>query len=193
MTVIKLSEGKLDEVKRLPLDESKALHLEYPESEQDSRQLMDEGRMHNLIELFVRNYLLLLKYREGICNTPELANINLRSSFFKGYIGCGSIVSLGKLLSLDAAGILRSMKCEHCGSGKTLVYYCGGSPFTGAGFSYSICLDCCKISRKDSNSDDVVHAACRYNKIAPFPYTKTRWTMSALIHALKALELEEGK
>ena len=192
MTVIKLSEGKLDEVKRLPLDVSKALHLEYPDEEMKGELNELEGRTDLPLELFVSNYRLILQYREGIFNTPELANINLGADayYFGMWFGGKSSFYLGKILYMDALDIIRGPSCKHCGSPKTLIYHNGGSMLSGRGESISVCTVCRKTSEGKFNKD-LLLAACRYDFIAPFPYTKTHWTMSALVKALKTLVVRD--
>ncbi len=164
------------------------------ESELTTLPLMEE-RVNLPRDLFVRNYRLLTKYREGICNTPELANIPFTDSSFwalKCWIQDGPPVSLGKILSVDASGVLCRGCCDHCGSHETRVYSTSGSILSGIGRSNLICLDCFKTSEWNSVERRVQWASKRYDSIAPFTYTRTRWTMSALVKALKALEESKG-
>ncbi len=144
--------------------------------------------------LFIKNYPLLNKYAMGICNTPELATIPIGEpvEFFGMWFGGKSSADLGKLLGLYASGVLRGKPCTACGSSETLIYQNAGSMLTGSTFlSASVCLECQNVCSDSTFDRDIVLTSLEYDRIAPFPGVQTRWTMPALIQALKTLE--EGK
>ena len=162
-------------------------------SERERIRLL-EGLAHEPFNLFVQNYQLLNKYAVGICNTPELSSIPIGEpvefAFYVRFAGGKSGADLGKLLTLYAAGVLRGEPCEACGNANTLLYQIKGELCRGSGTACSVCLECEHHGTVElKNKENVIDAAAlRYDRIAPFPRTETRWTMPALIQALKAME-----
>ena len=177
------------------ISRSELASLNLSESEQKRVKTL-EVLVREPFSLFTKNYPLLNKYAVGICNTPELAAIPIGEpvEFFGMWFGGKSSADLGKLLALYAFGVLRGKPCTACGSSETLIYQNAGSMLSGSTFlSASVCLECRNVFSNSTFDRNIVLASLKYERIAPFRHTKTRWTMSALIHALKALELEEQK
>lgn len=137
-------------------------------------------------ETFKREFQLLWKYRENICNTPELSNIQIPCiGISYAYIGCGP-VTLGMLLNLYAQGLLRVGYCKTCGH-ETLGYYFCGSILSGAGSHRGFCPIC---GTEDShNGHGYVHKYF-FNYKHPFPVEPTQWTVTTLVTALKKLDLK---
>ena len=134
-----------------------------------------------LRQLFINHFALLWSYREGICNTPEFANIPVTGA---GYVvGINHHAILGELLFLYNYGKLRlPQSCEKC-KGEMLLYKTGGLPGSGAGVQLGFCPNCGNIRHTSDGhgyyQQDFLGQKC------PCPKSETQWTMADLISALQ--------
>ncbi len=140
-----------------------------------------EGRIELPFKLFVENYQLIKKYSHGIYNSEELSNIYVYKPIgFRRSIGS----TLGKLLTLSNL----YGTCEYCG-GRTLIYatkrYCAAR-WVIKSYATSICLDCRREYSDYSYDSEIIESFTRYDDARP--RIATRWTMTALVRALKRLE-----
>ena len=110
---------------------------------------------------FRKNFRLIWKYREGICNTPELSNI------IDDKLGAGA----------SFAGL--STKCD-C---PTLGYF-SARGLSGHGWHSSFCPNCGEDwSRIESRLDELF-----YHRVQLCPVVDTPWKIHDLIVALEKLE-----
>ncbi|GEM_PF-4632978 len=137
-------------------------------------------RVYAPLALFINNFPLLWHYREGICNTPELASISPGCfGFFKA---CNLRSTLGKILYLYNDGKLRyGCDCPECNT-ELLLYHTGGL-MSGAGDSSGFCPNC-GYKKYDNHGVNRNGRAFLDNKFA-CPKVETQWTMADLVVALK--------
>ena len=171
--------------------------LALPEEAPESPVLVDLQRKRTDIcrsidpeILFIENFPLLWYYREGICNNPELANIDfipaLANKIYYNapgfFIGGNIPRTLGEMLYLYNLGNLRDAEhCLYCGK-EQLIYKISGSPFSGAGYRKVFCPYCGSMTTKE-------RMAWRFKEFGTdefqCPRENTPWTMVELVTALK--------
>lgn len=135
------------------------------------------------IAIFKREFPILWRYRERICHTPELSNIQTRGlGCSYAYVNLGP-VTLGVLLNLYGRGELRVGHCRVCGH-ETLGYYFCGSILSGVGSHYGFCPECGVDDPHQGKGHGYVHRVFLGYEHA-FPVDETMWTISALVAALK--------
>ena len=134
------------------------------------------------ITAFKESFPLIWKYREGICNTPELSNItNDELGYGASFAGFAKI-PLGALLIKYNNGLLRCEMCQSCQC-PTLGYY-SARGLSGAGFHHAFCPNCGQDYRKlNSRLDDLYKDPKQL-----CPTIDTNWTLHDLILALRRLE-----
>lgn len=156
-----------------------------PEIQAASRKL-DELRSSMTVS-FPGEFPLIWKYRDGIRNTPELANIlpvpeHLGACF--AYVAPPRL-TLGAFLDLYSQGKLRLGECPDCHKTILGTYFCG-SPLSGSGSSVGFCVGCGKSIWREGLDRQAFRAFMGYRR--PFPLEATPWTMKALVTALRKLE-----
>ena len=131
---------------------------------------------------FRKNFRLIWKYREGICNTPELSNI-IDDKLGAGASFAGlSRISLGALLIKYNNGLLRCGHCTKCDC-PTLGYF-SARGLSGHGWHSSFCPNCGEDwSRIESRLDELF-----YHRVQLCPVVDTPWKIHDLIVALEKLE-----
>lgn len=133
--------------------------------------------------LFIENFPLLWRYREGICNTPELASI--LPGCFGFFKACNRHATLGELLYLYNEGKLRYGKdCPSCHT-ELLLYHTGGL-LSGAGSSSGFCPNC-GYKKYDNHGVNRNGRAFLDSKFA-CPKVETQWTIADLVSSLKKYE-----
>ncbi len=133
---------------------------------------------------FRENFPLIWKYREGICNTPELSNITDEN------LGAGSSfaglakIRLGALLIKYNDGQLQCGYCNHCDC-PTLGYF-STRGLSGHGYHWAFCPNCGQDYPKlGQRLDDLFK-----NNIQLCPVVETSWTICDLVIALQNIECE---
>ena len=159
----------------------KALHLELPVPTCKQKKISKESG----IIAFRENFPLIWKYREGICNTPELSNITDEK------LGAGSSfaglakIPIGALLIKYNDGLLRCGHCNHCEC-QTLGYF-STRGLSGHGFHWAFCPNCgLNYPKLPQRLDELF-----VNKIQLCPAIETPWTIIDLVIALKKIESEQ--
>ena len=153
----------------------KALHLEWDAS---LCRVGKASKDSQIVEF--RNYLpLIWKYREGICNTPELSNITDEGlgagASFAGFYK----IPLGALLIKYNDGLLQSGFCHVCQCPKLGYYSARG--LSGHGWHHDFCPNCgCSSPQLEGRLDELL-----YNRKQLCPVVETPWTLHGLIVALK--------
>ena len=139
----------------------------------------------NQFEMFKREFQLIWQYRENICNTPELSNIQIPEvGTSYAYTSCGP-VTLGMLLNLYAQGKLRVGHCKNCGH-ETLGYYFCGSILSGSGSHLGFCPVC---GQDEYYKDHGYVHKLLFEYKHPFPVESTQWTVTTLVSSLKKVKL----
>ena len=132
--------------------------------------------------LFIENFPLIWRYREGICNTPELASI--LPYCFGFFRACNHHSTVGEILYLYNAGKLRyECDCPNCNT-ELLLYHTGGL-MSGYGDSSAFCPNC-GYKKYDNHGVNRNGRDFFDNKFA-CPKVETKWTMADLVAALKKL------
>ena len=136
--------------------------------------------------LFIEHFSLIWRYREGICNTPELASI--LPGCFGFFQACNHHATLGEVLYLYNEGKLRYGKhCPKCHA-ELLLYHTGGL-LSGAGDSSGFCPNC-GYKKYDNHGVNPRGRDFLESKFA-CPKVKTKWTMADLVSSLINYEMEE--
>lgn len=173
-----------------PEDEYMCALLDLADDKSKSSELTFMRIMRRLIQrffdplgLFIKNFPLLWRYREGICNTPELASI--LPGCFGFFKACNRHATLGELLYLYNEGKLRYGKdCPNCHT-ELLLYHTGGL-LSGAGSSSGFCPNC-GYKIYDNHGVNRNGRAFLDSKFA-CPKVETQWTMADLVSSLKKYE-----
>ena len=158
----------------------KGLHLKLPVLMNKPKNISKDAG----IIAFRENFSLLWKYREGICNTPELSNIT------DGKLGAGSSfaglakIPLGALLIKYNDGLLRCGHCNHCDC--QLLGYFSTRGLSGHGFHWAFCPSCGQDFPKLEQRLDELFV----NKVQLCPAVETPWTICDLVIALQNIENE---
>ena len=159
----------------------KGLHLELPVLMNKPKNISKDAG----IIAFRENFPLIWKYREGICNTPELSNItdeNLGAG--ASFAGLAKI-PLGALLIKYNNGLLRCEYCHKCDC-RTLGYF-STRGLSGHGYHWAFCPNCGQDYPKlGQRLDDLFKS-----KIQLCPLVETSWTICDLVIALKKIESEQ--
>ena len=183
MNTNNLSFHQVDLTQKLDLSTycpEKVLHLELPVLTNKQKNISKESG----IIAFRENFPLIWKYREGICNTPELSNItdeNLGAG--ASFAGLAKI-PLGALLIKYNNGLLRCGRCSRCDC-QTLGYF-STRGLSGHGFHWAFCSNCGQDFPKLEQRLDELFV----NKIQLCPAVETSWTIYDLVIALQNIESE---
>ncbi len=148
----------------------KALHLD-----------LERVRQNTGMATFRDNFALVWKYREGICQTPELSNITDKCIGWGASFAGFSEMPLGALLLKYNQGLLRCELCPSCQC-PTLGYY-SARGLSGVGFHHTFCPNCGHDFQKYPNRlDDLI------DKTQLCPRMNTAWRLCDLIFALQRKE-----
>ena len=158
----------------------KGLQLERPVQMNKPKNVSKDAGIIAFREIFP----LIWKYREGICNTPELSNITDEK------LGAGSSfaglakIPLGALLIKYNNGLLRCGRCSRCDC-QTLGYF-STRGLSGHGFHWAFCPNCGQDFPKLEQRLDELFV----NKVQLCPAVETPWTICDLVIALQNIENE---
>ena len=151
------------------------LHLERPKHTNKHNNASKESG----IIAFRENFPLIWKYREGICNTPELSNItDEKLGTGSSFAGLAKI-PLGALLIKYNNGLLQCGRCDKCDS--PILGYFSSRGLSGHGYHWAFCPNCGQdYGKLDQRLDELFE-----RKIQLCPVIETPWTIDDLVIALK--------
>ena len=175
--IVDLSDHSVDLSTYCP---EKGLHLELPVLMNKPKKISKDAG----ITEFRENFPLIWKYREGICNTPELSNItDEKIGVGTSFAGLAKI-PLGALLIKYNNGLLRCGHCNHCDC--QLLGYFSTRGLSGHGFHWAFCPSCGQDFPKLEQRLDELFV----NKVQLCSAVETPWTICDSVTALQNIESE---